>query len=91
MDLIELGALIKQARKSQNMTQTDLASLHEISRSTLSGVENGIAPNVGLQKFMALCDSLGLELTVQRRSERPTLQQLKAQQLKERKEQRDDA
>jgi transcriptional regulator with XRE-family HTH domain len=47
-----------------------------MSRATLSAIENGTVPEIGIRKILALCDALGLELISQQKSKRPTLQQL---------------
>ncbi|MBU0655964.1 MAG: helix-turn-helix domain-containing protein [Gammaproteobacteria bacterium] len=72
-----LGANIRAARKERNLTQTDLSGMLGMSRATLSGIENGTVPEVGIRKVMALCSALGLELTIQAISpRRPTLHTL---------------
>jgi hypothetical protein len=47
-----------------------------MSRVTLSRFENGKLPEIGIRKVMAICATLGLELTVKDASPRPTLQEL---------------
>ena len=76
MHFDEIGKLICAARKSQKITQQGLAAQLGMSRATISGIENGSIPEIGMRKMMALCSALGLELLVQERSRRPTLQQL---------------
>jgi transcriptional regulator with XRE-family HTH domain len=56
----ELGELIRKARKKQKTTQEDLALSLDISPSTVSNIERG-AYQVAKDKFMAVCDFLGLE------------------------------
>ena len=76
MHFDEIGKLICAARKSKKITQQDLAAQLGMSRATISGIEKGSIPEIGIRKMMALCTALGLEMLVQTRSPRPTLQQL---------------
>ena len=47
-----------------------------MSRATISGIEKGTLSEIGIRKVFSICDALGLELLVQQKSKRPTLQQL---------------
>jgi transcriptional regulator with XRE-family HTH domain len=76
MHFDQIGSLILAARKSKKITQQALAAQLGMSRATISAIENGSIPEIGIRKVMALCAALGLELMVQQRSSRPTLQQL---------------
>lgn len=77
MEMQNLGANIRAARKQRNLTQTDLSEMLGMSRATLSGIENGTISEVGIRKVMALCSILGLELTIQPIApRRPTLHTL---------------
>jgi len=76
MDLREIGRLICVARKGKKLSQTSLAQQLGMSRATISGIENGTVPEIGIRKILAICAALGLELLAQERSKRPTLQQL---------------
>jgi transcriptional regulator with XRE-family HTH domain len=76
MHFDEIGKLICTARKSNKLTQQALAAQLGMSRATISGIEQGSIPEIGMRKMMALCAALGLELEVQARGKRPTLQQL---------------
>lgn len=77
MEMQNLGANIRAARKQRKLTQTDLSEMVGMSRATLSGIENGTVSEVGIRKVMALCSVLGLELTVQAFApSRPTLHTL---------------
>jgi HTH-type transcriptional regulator / antitoxin HipB len=79
MTLVEMGLRLSAARKSKRTTQADLAALLGMSRATISGLENGTVSEIGIRKVMALCTTLGLELVVQDKPRRPTLQQLMAE------------
>lgn len=76
MYLDEIGKTIYQARKKQKLSQADLSSQLGMSRSTISGIENGSISEIGFRKILAICDVLGLELIAQEKTRRPTLQQL---------------
>lgn len=76
MDLTEIGSLISIARKRQKLSQERLAQQLGMSRATISGIENGTVPEIGIRKILSICAALGLELLAQERTQRPTLQQL---------------
>ena len=48
-----------------------------MSRATISAIENGTVGEIGVRKLMALATALGLELLLDIRRDRPTLQQLR--------------
>lgn len=73
MRLDEIGQVIRKARKTHQLTQTQLSASLGMSRATLSAIENGSVPEIGIRKILALCDALGLELISQQKSKRPTL------------------
>jgi HTH-type transcriptional regulator / antitoxin HipB len=76
MYLDEIGQKICKARKSKSISQENLANQLGMSRSTISGIEKGTIPEIGIRKVMSICNALGLELLVQEKKKRPTLQQL---------------
>lgn len=76
MDLNEIGKLIRKARKARKLTQGSLGQELGMSRATLSGIENGTVPEIGIRKIFSICAALGLELVIQDKTRRPTLQQL---------------
>ena len=76
MNLHEIGQLICKARKSNRISQASLGSQLGMSRATISGIENGTIQEIGIRKIMSICSALGLELLVQNKTKRPTLQQL---------------
>lgn len=79
MDFPTLGSAIRAARKARRLSQTAVGAPLGMSRSTVSGIENGTIPEIGLRKVMALAAALGLELVLQPQAKRPTLQQLRQQ------------
>lgn len=76
MNVDEIGKIIRETRKAQQLTQAAVAKPLGMSRATISGVENGTISEIGVRKLMALCAALGLELTVVPKRKRPTLQEL---------------
>ncbi|MGZ5056304.1 MAG: helix-turn-helix domain-containing protein [Methylobacter sp.] len=72
----EIGQEIKKARKSKKLTQERLGSLVRMSRATISGIENGTIPEIGIRKVISILDTLGLELLVRPKPPRPTLPEL---------------
>ncbi|MDP2751686.1 MAG: helix-turn-helix domain-containing protein [Rhodocyclaceae bacterium] len=82
MDMIDLGNTIKTRRKVLRLSQQAVAAPLGMSRVTLSHLENGKLPELGLRKIMAICSTLGLELVVREASPRPTLRDLIAEREK---------
>lgn len=80
MDLNEMGQLVCKARKSRKLSQASLGAQLGMSRATISGIENATVSEIGIRKVLTLCASLGLELLVQEKTKRPTLQQLMKEQ-----------
>ena len=77
MTLLELGRKLRDARKARDLTQQEIASSLGMSRATISAIENGTVSEIGVRKLMALATALGLELLLDTRRDRPTLQQLR--------------
>jgi HTH-type transcriptional regulator/antitoxin HipB len=78
--LTAIGAAIATARRVAKQSQAELACSLGMSRATISGIENGTVQEIGVRKLIALCASIGLELTVRPKGRRPTLQELRAEQ-----------
>ena len=69
----ELGALIRKVRKSQKLTQRDMAGLSNSGNRLIVDVENG-KPTVQLQKVFGLLELLGLAMTISvRAGENPAI------------------
>jgi len=77
MTLEEMGRQLREARKARRLSQGELAQSLGMSRATISAIENGTVGEIGVRKLMALATALGLELAVEARPSRPTLQQLR--------------
>ncbi len=60
-DLTAFARLVRERRKSTNVSQTKLAATLKISNRTLSDVENAVSwPRMPV--VLALCRTLGIEL-----------------------------
>lgn len=77
MTLRELGQKLRETRKARHLSQAELAGSLGMSRATISAIENGTIGEIGVRKLMALSTALGLELLLDTRRDRPTLQQLR--------------
>lgn len=77
MTLTEIGQKLREARKARHLSQAELARPLGMSRATVSAIENGTIGEIGVRKLMALGAALGLELRLDTRRDRPTLQQLR--------------
>jgi transcriptional regulator with XRE-family HTH domain len=75
--LFAIGRSIREARKKQNVIQSEAAKAAGIGRSTLSQIENGIIQDIGIRKVIRVLDFLGLELTTRPRGAPPTLEELR--------------
>jgi len=63
--LQELGYAIRQARLERGLTQARLANAAGLSRTTLNQLENGLFPDLGVRKVLAILEKLRLDLAVQ--------------------------
>ncbi|MDJ1471853.1 helix-turn-helix domain-containing protein [Cytophagaceae bacterium DM2B3-1] len=64
MELIAIGEIIRERRKSRKVTQDDLAEIAGISIRTLRDIENGMG-NPELETLVKICHALGLEIKVE--------------------------
>lgn len=62
--LAALGPVIRQARKAKSLTQAQLAQRAGVARTTLNQLENGVFPDIGVRKLMAILEIVGQHLTV---------------------------
>lgn len=77
MDLSAIGALFRRARREQHRTQAELARELGMSRATLSALESGRCPEIGVRRLTALLEAVGLDLYAAPRKTRPTLDDLR--------------
>lgn len=65
MRLHELGYYVRKARRARGLTQAQLAAAAGLSRTTMNQLENGVFPDIGVNKAQAILENLGLDLRVQ--------------------------
>jgi transcriptional regulator with XRE-family HTH domain len=75
--LFEIGRHIREERKRRKISQTQLAELLGMSRSTISQIENGIIQDIGIRKIIRILDVLELEIRVRPAGTPPTLDELR--------------
>ena len=75
--LFEIGERIRQERKQRKMSQSVLAKLLGMSRSTISQIENGTVQDIGVRKLIRILEALDLELRVRPAGSPPTLDELR--------------
>jgi transcriptional regulator with XRE-family HTH domain len=59
-----LGPAIRRARKGKSLTQAELARAAGVARTTLNQLENGVFPDIGVRKLIAILEVVGQRLTV---------------------------
>ena len=64
MNLSEIGNTIKKIRKEKKLTQDELAKMVNISRPTLSKLENGELGKVSIATFVSILRILGYDLKI---------------------------
>jgi transcriptional regulator with XRE-family HTH domain len=64
MNLLELGKTIKTLRKEKNLTQEELAKKANISRVTLSKLENGYIASISIVTLNDILNHLGYQLDI---------------------------
>ena len=64
MNLLELGSTVKKLRKERGLTQEILAQQADISRATLSKLENGHIAQISIVTLNDILNHLGYELDV---------------------------
>jgi transcriptional regulator with XRE-family HTH domain len=62
MDLFDLGERIREARKAQNMTQGQLSEASDVSRVTISQIEQGSVFDVKYNTLLKIMGAVGLTL-----------------------------
>lgn len=77
MDFKEFGTHMAQLRKSKKVSQQQLSNDLDISRATISSLENGTSSDVGIKKILQILDYLGYELTSKEKSPFPTFEELR--------------
>jgi len=79
----QIGASIRRERKRFGYTQAQLAEKTDLSRATLSMLENGVIHEIGIRKVIRVLEFLGLELTLRPFGAPPTLEELQQERIAE--------
>lgn len=76
MNFIEIGQEIATIRKSKKISQQEMSKHINISRATISSIENGSVSDVGIKKILRIIDYLGCEITIKEKTLFPTFEDL---------------
>jgi len=76
LTLEQLGAKIKRYRKKKQWSQDDLEKYSNITKRTISKIENGFVDEVGIKKVETVLDLLGLEFSLRPKGRPKTLEEL---------------
>ena len=72
--LLDVGQALQKARLEARLSQADLAGRAEVSRVTLSRMEGAVKGDMSVLALLKVAGALGLELTLQPRGHRRTLE-----------------
>jgi len=77
LDLVDIGKVVAERRKSLKLTQPAVAALAKVGMSSIDALENGRARELGFTKVSRILSALdmGLRLVESPRA-RPTLEDL---------------
>lgn len=64
MDFFILGQVIREARLHKRLTQVEAAQAAGLHPATVSSLERGQMPDIGVRKLNALLEVVGLELSI---------------------------
>ncbi|MEA1879955.1 MAG: helix-turn-helix transcriptional regulator [Campylobacterota bacterium] len=76
MTLQNLGFEIKKLRKEKKWSQDDLEQYSNITKRTISKIENGFIDEVGIKKVETLLNLLDMELSLRPKGRPKTLEEL---------------
>ncbi len=80
--LFYIGKKIREARKSQKVSQAELAKNLGMSRTTIGQIENGNVKEIGVRKLIRVLEYLRLELHVRPVGRPPTLEELREEEIR---------
>ncbi len=80
MNLEDLSNKIKELRKEKNLTQEQLEEYSNITKKTISKMENGFSDEVGIKKVETILDLLGYEFSIRLKNRPRTLEELQDEQ-----------
>ncbi|WP_449409747.1 helix-turn-helix domain-containing protein [Methylobacterium komagatae] len=84
IDVIELGAAIKEARRAKGLTQGQVAVAIGSSRTRVIAFENGYAPEMSIATVIRMMNMVGLDFRLSTYNDGcPTLDDLQAEQAEE--------
>lgn len=61
----DIGCAVRSARVSRSLTQEALATRAHVSRVTINQLEQGVFPDLGVKKLLAILKEVGLDLSLQ--------------------------
>jgi transcriptional regulator with XRE-family HTH domain len=76
LKLEELGYKLKELRKEKNLTQKQIEEYSNITKKTISKMENGFSDEVGIKKVETILDLLGYEVSIRLKDRPRTLDEL---------------
>lgn len=80
MTLQQLSNEIKSLRKQKKWSQDDMEQYSQITKRTISKIENGFIDEVGIKKVETILDLLGMELSIRPKGRPKTLEELQDEQ-----------
>ncbi len=77
MDLLKIGAHVKQSRRGRRWSQSELAKRSGVSLARIDALENHRATDIGFKNVMRILHALDLDLRLTTfNASRPTLEDL---------------
>ena len=76
MDFKEFGNSISVFRKEKKISQSQMSEDLNISRATISSLENAKGVDIGIRKVLQIVDYLGYDLVFREKSLFPTFEEL---------------
>lgn len=76
MTLEELGNEVKKLRKEKDFSQDDIEKFSNITKRTISKIENGFIDEVGIKKVEMILNLLDYELSIRPKGRPKTLEEL---------------
>lgn len=84
MDIWDLGAAVRTARRQRGLTQQQLADRAGVARNRVEGLENERLADIGLSTLSRILEVLRLDLRLtELNANRPTLDDLQAENERE--------
>jgi len=77
MTLTEVGIEVARARRARGLSQSDLARASALSRQTISALERGAIPDIGVRKLNRILEALDLDFLLRPAGHSVTLDDLR--------------